>query len=36
MNIGVILAAGKSERFNSLMPKQYLKLNGKEVIYYSI
>lgn len=36
MNIGVILAAGASERFQSSMHKQYLKLNGKEVIYYSI
>lgn len=36
MNIGVILAAGASERFRSTVHKQYLKLNGKEVIYYSI
>ncbi len=36
MNIGVILAAGTSERFKSVVHKQYLKLNGKEVIYYSI
>ena len=36
MNIGVILAAGASERFQSSVHKQYLKLNGKEVIYYSI
>ena len=36
MNIGVILAAGASERFQSPVHKQYLKLNGKEVIYYSI
>lgn len=36
MNIGVILAAGASERFQSSIHKQYLKLNGKEVIYYSI
>lgn len=36
MNIGVILAAGASERFQSKVHKQYLKLNGKEVIYYSI
>lgn len=36
MNIGIILAAGVSERFKSTVHKQYLKLNGKEVIYYSI
>lgn len=36
MNVGVILAAGASERFRSTVHKQYLKLNGKEVIYYSI
>ena len=36
MNIGVILAGGKGLRFNSKMHKQYLKINGKEMIYYSI
>ncbi len=36
MNIGVILAGGLSVRFNSQMHKQYLKINGKEMIYYSI
>lgn len=36
MNIGIILAAGASERFKSRVYKQYLKLNGKEVIFYSI
>lgn len=36
MNIGVILAAGIGSRFNSSVHKQYLKLNGKEVVYYSI
>lgn len=36
MNIGVILAGGQSIRFNSQMHKQYLKINGKEMIYYSI
>lgn len=34
--VGVILAAGPSIRFNSPVHKQYLKLNGKELIYYSI
>lgn len=36
INVGIILAAGSSERFKSAVHKQYLKLNGKEVIYYSI
>lgn len=36
MNIGVILAAGDSKRFGGYMHKQYLKLNGKEVVSYSI
>lgn len=36
MNIGVILAAGDSSRFGGYMNKQYLKLNGKEVVYYTI
>lgn len=36
MNIGIILAAGKSSRFGGSMYKQYLKLNGKEVVSYSL
>lgn len=36
MNVGIILAAGSSKRFKSQIHKQYLKLNGKEVIYYTI
>ena len=36
MNIGVILAAGDSKRFGGYMHKQYLKLNGIEVVGYSI
>lgn len=32
----VVLAAGKGSRMNSDIPKQYMKLNGKEVIYYSL
>ncbi len=36
MNIGIVLAAGVSERFQSKVHKQYLKLNGKEVIYYAL
>ncbi len=35
-SIGVILAGGTGTRFNGNMPKQYMKLNGKEVIAYSI
>lgn len=36
MNIGVILAAGDSKRFGGYMHKQYLKMNGKEVVSYTI
>ncbi len=36
MNIGIILAAGDSKRFGGYMNKQYLKLNGVEVIGYGI
>lgn len=33
---GIILASGKSERFDSSIPKQFMSLNGKAVIQYSI
>ncbi|MFA6866086.1 MAG: 2-C-methyl-D-erythritol 4-phosphate cytidylyltransferase [Clostridia bacterium] len=36
MNIGVVLAGGKGNRFGSDIPKQYLKVNDNEVISYSI
>lgn len=36
MNIGIILAGGTGVRFKSQTPKQYMKLNGKELIEYSI
>lgn len=36
MNIGIILAGGIGARFKSNKPKQYMKLNGKEVIEYTI
>jgi len=36
MNIGCILAAGMGRRFGSLIHKQYLKLNGKEVFSYAV
>lgn len=35
-NIGIILAAGSGSRFKGKKPKQYMKLNGKELIEYSI
>ncbi len=36
MNTAIILAAGLSNRFNSSTPKQFLKLNGKMLIEYSV
>jgi len=36
MNIGVILAAGKSTRFDSEIPKQLYPINGKPMIQHSI
>jgi 2-C-methyl-D-erythritol 4-phosphate cytidylyltransferase len=36
MNILVILSGGKGERFGGTVPKQYQKLNGKEIIAYAI
>jgi len=36
MNVAVILAAGKSTRFNHLIPKQLYPLNGKPIIQHSI
>lgn len=35
-NIGIILSGGNGTRFGSQVPKQYLKLCGKQVIEYSI
>ena len=35
-NVAVVLAAGKGSRMNSDMPKQYMDLAGKPVIYYSM
>ncbi len=35
-NIGIILSGGIGSRFNSTIPKQYLNLNDKEIISYSI
>lgn len=36
MNIAVVLAGGLGQRFGSVVHKQYLKLNGKEVVSYSL
>jgi 2-C-methyl-D-erythritol 4-phosphate cytidylyltransferase len=36
MNIGVILAAGKSTRFDSEIPKQLYPIDGKPIIQHSI
>jgi 2-C-methyl-D-erythritol 4-phosphate cytidylyltransferase len=36
MNIGVILAAGKSTRFNSFYPKQLFPLKDKPIVQHSI
>ena len=36
MNIGVILSAGDSKRFGGSMNKQYLKINGIEMVAYTI
>lgn len=36
MNVGIILAGGSGLRFGSSTPKQYQKLNGKEVVSFVI
>ncbi len=36
MNTAIIVAAGRGERFNSEVPKQFLELKGKPVIVHSI
>jgi len=36
MNVGIILAAGMSTRFNSQVPKQLFEINDKPIIQYSI
>ena len=36
MNIGIILAAGKGERFGGEIEKQFCYLNNKMIIDYSI
>lgn len=34
--IGIILAGGKGERFDSTIPKQYIEINGQPIIQYVI
>ena len=35
-NVGIILAAGRGKRMHSVVQKQYLLLQGKPVLYYSL
>ena len=34
--IAIILAAGKGSRMNSELPKQYIPLYGKPMLFYSL
>lgn len=34
--VAIVLSAGRGKRMNSTVPKQYLLLNGKPVLYYSL
>lgn len=36
MNIAIIVFAGKGTRINSKTPKQFIKVNGKDVVAYTI
>ncbi len=36
MNYAVIVAGGTGKRMNSIVPKQFLELDGKPVLYYTI
>ena len=36
MNTAIVLAGGSGKRMRSEIPKQYMQLNGKPVIYYSL
>ena len=36
MNIAIIVFAGKGTRINSKTPKQFIKVNGKDVVSYTI
>ena len=35
-NVGLIIAGGIGERMRTNIPKQFLKVNGKEVIFYTL
>ena len=35
-NVGIVLAAGRGKRMHSVVQKQYLLLQGKPVLYYSL
>ena len=36
MNTAIVLAGGSGRRMNCDIPKQYMMLKGKPVIYYSL
>ena len=35
-NIGIVLAGGIGQRFGGDKPKQYFKINGKEIVVSSL
>ena len=36
MNIAIVLAGGKGKRMGSEIPKQFLNIEGKPVIYHAL
>ena len=36
MNAGIIVAAGLGKRFNNKIPKQFISINGKEILAFSV
>ena len=36
MNIALIFAGGKGTRMGASLPKQFLKINGKEILFHTI